>query len=223
MTVKPNLTRCGLPIQPLCKLMVLPLDSRWADAIWRSPYRLRFELSTGGSPISMFISAFGRARRLARAALPLDRPLAIVADYPSAYWVITPDQRISPDTSVFELLKEMGVPTDAAEASWKSPFYPANEDDEDRELCEHRAVRLGWDEADILLWNNIAQNIGVEPRAPVLSKLADPEQGIVVNAYDDRGMDVIALSPAPIEHLYRRFDTWLLDYDRPRMAEVFGE
>lgn len=136
--------------------------------------------------------------------------------------MITADKRQATDATGFELLQEMGVSTDQAEATWEGSFYPPDEDDE-VSLCEHRAVRVKWDEADILLWNNIAQDIGVEPRAPVLSKLADPEKGVVVNAYDDRGMDIIALSPKPIEHLCRRFDAWLLDYDRPRMAEVFGK
>jgi hypothetical protein len=202
--------------------MLLPLDNCWTDEIWRSPYRLRFELNTGGAFVSMFTIAYGRARQLARAALQLDQPLAIVADYPSPFWIITPDSRLSPDTSVFELLNEMGVSTNPAEATWESPFYPPDESDDEGSLCEHRAVRVDWEEADILLWNNIAQGIGVEPRAPVQSKLADPENGIVVHAYDDRGMDITALSSKPIEHLYRQFDAWLLDYDRPRMADVFG-
>lgn len=200
---------------------MLPLDRRWADAISRSPYRLRFELNAGGSHVSMFTSAYDRARRLARAALPLDRPLAIVAAYASPYWSIISDDREPSDATNFGLLQKMGVSTDKAEAVWEGFFYP-DEESENGSPCEHRAVRLSWDEADILLWNNIAQDIGVEPRAPVLSKLADPEKAVVVNAYDDRGMDITALSPEPIGHLYRRFDAWLLDCDRPRMEEVFG-
>ena len=198
--------------------MLLPLDKHWADAIWPSCYRLRFQLNTGGGYVNMFTGAYDRARQLARAALPIDRPLAIVAAYASPYWVITADKRKAIDATNFELLQKMGVSTDQAEATWEGPFYPPDPDS----LCEHRAVRVGWDEADILLWNNIAQNIGVEPRAPALSMLTDPEKDVVVNAYDDREMDIIALSPEPIEHLHRRFDAWLLNYDRPRMAEVFG-
>ena len=170
----------------------------------------------------MFTSAYDRARQLARAALPLDRPLGIIAAYASPYWSIGADGRGATDTTNFGLLQEMGVSTDKTEAAWEGYFHPDDEGDEDVSPCEHRAVRLSWDEADILLWNNIAQDIGVEPRAPVFSKLADPERAVVVNAYDDRGMDIIALSVEPLEHLYRRFDCWLLDYDVPRMAEVFG-
>jgi len=82
-------------------------------------------------------------------------------------------------------------------------------------------VRLNWDQADILLWNQVAHDIGVTPQAPIKAKLLDAERGVSVNAYDDRGMDITALSKEPISELYSRFETWLLDYDRPRMLEAF--
>jgi hypothetical protein len=62
-------------------------------------------------------------------------------------------------------------------------------------------------QADILLWGQIAREIGVTPQAPVLSQLVDVERGVTVYAYDDRGMDITALSPDPIVELYTRFDT----------------
>ena len=64
--------------------------------------------------------------------------------------------------------------------------------------------------------------MSVLPEAPVLSKLVDVERGVTVYVYDDRGMDITALSPDPILELYKQFDTWLLDYDRSRMSEAFA-
>jgi hypothetical protein len=116
----------------------------------------------------------------------------------------------------------MGVATENADAMWRGHFFPDDENDEEMTPREHRAVSLTWDKADILLWNNIAQDIGIEPRAPVLSRLVDRERDVIVDAYDDRGMDITARAPGTIEHLYREFDAWLLDYDRDRMSEVFG-
>ena len=43
-----------------------------------------------------------------------------------------------------------------------------------------------------------------------------------MQAYDDRGMDITSISKAAVSGLYQPFDAWLLDYDRPRMAEAFG-
>jgi len=208
--------------------MLLFLDPTWTDAIWQSPFRLRFKLSTagekvdGGNYITMFASSFDRARELARAALGVEPPLAIVMGYAAAPWKIHVDDDEKASPSSFAALADMGVSTAEAEAIWSGYLYPGDEEDAELAPCEHRAVRVTWDQADILLWNNIAQEIGVRPRAPLLSKLVDRERGIVVNAYDDRGMDITALSPEPIEHLYHRYGAWLLDYDRPRMAEAFG-
>jgi len=64
---------------------------------------------------------------------------------------------------------------------------------------------------------------GIRPSAPVLATLIDRERGISVFAYDDRGMDITALLAGKIDPLYARFDAWPLNYDRRRMAEVFGQ
>jgi Domain of unknown function (DUF3885) len=82
---------------------------------------------------------------------------------------------------------------------------------------------VNWEEADILLWSNVTQDIGIRASAPVLATLIDRERGISVFAYDDRGMDITALLAGKIDPLYARFDAWPLDYDRPRMAEVCGQ
>jgi len=89
------------------------------------------------------------------------------------------------------------------------------------EPWSHCAVRLTWDQADILLWNQVAHDMGVTPQAPVVSKLVDPKRGVSVHAYDDRGMGVTSVARETIAGLYRQFDEWLLDYDRDRMVAAF--
>lgn len=76
---------------------------------------------------------------------------------------------------------------------------------------------------DILLWNQIAHDIGVTPQAPILSKLVDLDRGVSVDAYDDRGMDITALERDAIAKLHTLFEPWLLDYDRARMLEAFRD
>jgi hypothetical protein len=195
--------------------MAITLGADWAREFSAAPYRLRFALSTGGEYITMFTSAYDRARELARAALKPGDPLAVIAAFPAeseVNWNVAAG-------SGFDALREMGVPTDRCECAWSSHFYP---DLDDEAPWPNRAVKVTWDQADILLWNAIAYEIGIRPIAPVVSKLVDPENGIVVYAYDDRGMDITALAAADIATLYRRYDRWLLDSDRRRMAEIFG-
>jgi hypothetical protein len=188
----------------------------WERDLWTSPYRLGFELSGSGSYVNMFTRAYDRARHLARAALP-GEVFAVIA--------VFPDRSKDPPTiqdSDYDLLHEMGVPTIPFEATWTGYFWPGQEGDNDELPCEYRAVRVTWDQADILLWSNLACDIGLEPMVNrVCSKLVDIARGVTVNAYDDRGMDITALSADPIAELYTRFDAWLLDYDRPRMSETF--
>ncbi|WP_332770839.1 DUF3885 domain-containing protein [Phenylobacterium sp.] len=122
--------------------------------------------------------------------------------------------------TAFGHLQEMGVATESKLEAWSGYLWPDHKIDDEPELWLHRAVRLTWEQADILLWNQIAHEIGVMPQAPVMSKLIDLERGVSVNAYDDRGLDITSIAKESISGLYKRFDTWLLDHDRPRMAKA---
>ena len=45
---------------------------------------------------------------------------------------------------------------------------------------------------------------------------------LILNLYDDRGMDVIATSPETLRGLYSEFNEWILDYDRDQIDKVFS-
>lgn len=44
---------------------------------------------------------------------------------------------------------------------------------------------------------------------------------IVLNLYDDRGMDVVALEKRALEQLYKSHSDFILEYDRERIDEMF--
>lgn len=201
--------------------MSLLLGPDWERDLLASPYRLRFELSQGDSDVTMFTRSYDRARALARAALPSEELVGVIAAYPDPRRELGAKRLGWTTGTAFGHLEEMGVPTGSPLSSWSGHFWPDDASDGEAKPWVHRAVRLTWDQADILLWNQIAHDIGLMPQAPVVSKLVDLERGVSVNAYDDRGMDVTAVTKAPVAGLYKQFDTWLLDYDRPRMAEAF--
>jgi hypothetical protein len=194
----------------------------WQRELWASPYRLRFELNQGGSYVTMFTSAYDRARRLARAALPSERVVAVIAAIPNPSKELGATWRGWTRRAAYDVLEEMGVPTEPSEAAWIGHVYPQHAEDDEARRWKHRAVSVTWEQADILLWSQIAHDIGVTPQAPVLSKLVDVDRGVTVHAYDDRGMDITALSRESIGDLYTRFDDWLLDHDRARMSEAFA-
>ena len=201
--------------------MAIILGAEWQRDLWASKYRLRYELSGGGAHVSMFTKAYDRARALARAALPGDELVGIIAAYPAPKKEVGARWRGWMKGTAFEILHEMGVSTDREIASWGGYWWAQEEDDPEAEPWVQRAVRLTWDQADILLWNQVAHDIGVTPQAPVLSKLANLESGVCVYAYDDRGMDITALTREPLADLHVPFDGWLLDFDRPRIAAAF--
>jgi hypothetical protein len=52
--------------------------------------------------------------------------------------------------------------------------------------------------------------------------LVDFSRAVILHVYDDRGMDVVSMSPEPLKAIYWRYAEWLLDSDRPRMDATFG-
>ncbi len=52
--------------------------------------------------------------------------------------------------------------------------------------------------------------------------LVDPNRHIILNMYDDRGMDVIAHSSDALQKLYTTHNEWILDYDREKTEQLFS-
>jgi hypothetical protein len=48
-------------------------------------------------------------------------------------------------------------------------------------------------------------------------------KGLVLNLYDDRGMDIVALKKETLQPLYKAHNEWLLDYDREHIDQVFSQ
>ncbi|ROT97054.1 DUF3885 domain-containing protein [Altererythrobacter sp. FM1] len=204
--------------------MSLSFGPNWQRDLWASPYRLRFELDDGehsGRYVTMFTRSYDRARKLARLALPSDSIVGIIAACSEPSKEMAAEWLGWTTGTAFEHLAELGVSTEAPLAEWAGSWRPDDEEDPEAEAWTQRAVSLTWEQADILLWNQIAHDLGVAPRAPVFAKFVDLARGLCVNAYDDRGMDVTCLNKAPLEELYVQCSGWLLDYDRERMAAVF--
>jgi hypothetical protein len=213
------LTNCGDMDYRLVRLMALSLDQSWNRELRGSPYRLRFELGQGDTYLANFSCAYDRARALARAAIGASPPTAIIAARPNAK---NPAVAMPVQDGEFGRLQAMGVHTTPFVAAWRGPSHPLSST-ADAEVWQHRALEVSWTEADILLWSNIGQEIGVRPVAPVISSLVDVDREVMAYAYDDRGMDIVAVSASEIASLYVQFDAWLLDHDRDRMAAVFGK
>jgi len=51
--------------------------------------------------------------------------------------------------------------------------------------------------------------------------LFNPRNGVIMWPYSDEGLDVIASEKATLEHLYSKFNAWILDYDREQINKTF--
>lgn len=71
-----------------------------------------------------------------------------------------------------------------------------------------------------VLWGAIAQDLGVRPRIRGSIYVFSLESGVLVNPYDDRGMDIISPNRQLLNRLYHKYNSWLLDYDRKAMDDV---
>ncbi|MEP1423058.1 MAG: DUF3885 domain-containing protein [Erythrobacter sp.] len=205
----------------------MPVELRpdWELAFQNSPYWLRFEGSEGNpsskqSYVTMFTRSYDRARTLTRALFGETPPISILAADPDPARILGAERHGWQTGSAWQHLEELlRHSTENAIASWSGFFWPM--DREEAEKSQHRALQLSWDQTDVLLWNQIAADMGVSPQAPVQSKLLDPTRGLMLHAYDDRGLDIIALGGGQLDTLYREYNNWLLDYDRERMKAIF--
>lgn len=203
--------------------MGITFDANWDSAFKGSPYWLRFEL--GGedfgcvdAPVPRFVQALTRARTIRDAVFAdSERLWAVVAsaaDPSRDFYAPVPDG--------FDAISSYGF-RGSASAEWRARLNP-NEPEQREEDFIWRAFDVTSDIAsqDALLWSSIGYELPIKPKSPVVSHLVDFERGILLHVYDDRGMDALALTGAPLLPFYKKFDAWLLDYDRERMGAAFA-
>lgn len=196
----------------------------WAASFRASSFRLRFEL--GGeafgseAPIPRFVQAFGRARQVAHdALLGSQEVLAVVG-----CWQNAEHDLFAPSSDPVEALRSFGF-TATSTQQWNGmhPLW-GQVDDEQNHPATWQAFNVTeqLSDRDVIIWCAIAYEMAIQPKAPVIPFLLDVERGILIHIYDDRGMDVIALDRKTLMEVYRTHSSWLLDYDRQRIIEVFG-
>jgi hypothetical protein len=203
------------------------LDADWDRPFYRPlAFYLRFEL--GGEranihePVLRFVQAFDRARAVADAVFRSSAALLAIGASPEP-WNETGYQDMQPPClDGFAALQSLGfrIHTKLAQ-TWNARHPHSIDDDEIPEyfwqafdITGERALR------DTLIWNSIAAEMIIRPKAHVDSFLVDFERGLMLHIYDDRGMDVFATDPRTVLPVYQEFNSWLLDHDRPRIDAV---
>ncbi len=51
--------------------------------------------------------------------------------------------------------------------------------------------------------------------------LFDVENHVILHLYDDRGLDIVAYNKDTLTPMYKKLNTWILDYDRKQIDKIF--
>lgn len=66
------------------------------------------------------------------------------------------------------------------------------------------------------------QDLGIKPSMFHRVYFININKNTIFHVYDDRGCDLLATSPETIRDIYKRYNDWILDYDRPEIDKVFN-
>jgi hypothetical protein len=176
------------------------------------PGGLRFELSEGGSAFDQVLTALRKSTAICEDGLGQDK-------------IIVHLQRFVFSTR-FELresLRELDI-AGVSIPALRSVWVEINEDDDFGEGQWVNCVfEVPTSKLQNLLWCALATDFRrIHPNPHCLIYLVNPENGILIHPYDDRGMDIICRFAAPLKALYEKYNAWLLDYDRPDMDRTFS-
>ncbi|MCP4823297.1 MAG: DUF3885 domain-containing protein [Shimia sp.] len=72
-----------------------------------------------------------------------------------------------------------------------------------------------------MLWLTLAAELGIRPRLTTDVYFVDFDHNLVLNPYDDRGMDVADVTKEALRPAFRDFGLWILEWNRPEIQAHF--
>jgi hypothetical protein len=180
-------------------------------------YALRFELNgedvSAEYPIRRFTQAHARAVRISKAAFAKSARL----------WFLTAAfGGEKPHNKHLKPFREVGIRKRHFEylGAVKCPDDPDFSDEITH--CHWHAKEI-WDRChlDEVLWLALGAELGIRPTYHGALFVVDFDRNIVLFPYDDRGMDLVALERAPLEHVYHAHSDWLFEWNREEIDAVF--
>ena len=73
-----------------------------------------------------------------------------------------------------------------------------------------------------VLWGALAQDLGIRPRIVGKMHLVNLNKKVLIHPYDDRGVDIYSPDNKFMGNLFKKYNGYLLDYDRAKMNSVYG-
>ncbi len=185
------------------------------------PHALRFELGgeifrSDTESVPRFLQAFDRARAVSRELFKTSQSVSALISY------VAGTRSGGQARKVRRQIKALGIGHDLGQPSRRASDEGFDLDGGTFRYCHCINLPPRSHAIDALLWGAASREMPIEPRLRgALLYLVDFNRGVLLHVYDDRGMDVVATSPAQLLPLYEVFADWLLDYDRPTMDATF--
>lgn len=174
---------------------------------------LRFELGTGTHAIDRMCSAIDRAWEIFRGSLGSAGDLQLIL----VIWGDSSEPQPEALSAIARRLDACGLPRLIQMTPRVREFGSV----EDAAYALTYCVPVNDEQARRALWANIASDLGITPHLRETLFLASCARGILLHAYDDRGMDLIGSTVAAVRPIYQTFRAWLLNHDLPKMNGVF--
>jgi hypothetical protein len=170
---------------------------------------LRFELSTSGSALDMFLQAFSKANEI------VDDTLAEADDLYACVGCYCSGSNFCVRSTLLSI-SELGVKLPSGREYWVVP-----EPDEEDYFRAFLLFPIGRDDVRRLIWGAVASDLGIRPVLNGWVYLYSLTRKVLIHPYDDRGMDVVG-DRDRLRGMYRKYNDWLSDYDRESMNASFG-
>jgi len=180
------------------------------------PGGLRFELSEGNSPLDQGLSALRKATVVCNDVFAGEERILVHLE------TYAPASRFGSRAMLREL-QVAGIIVPKVRDVWLDAEEQTEEDDDANESLLSCAFEVPATKLQNLLWCAITTDLGpLRPKPRCRVYLLNPNRGIVVHPYDDRGMDVISRNASVLAGLYERHNNMLLDYDIEAMRQTFA-
>jgi hypothetical protein len=180
------------------------------------PGGLRFELSDSGSPLDMALTALRKATVICDDVFGGEETILVHLER------FAPASRFGLRSKLREL-RIAGLVIPKVREVWLETENHADDADESV-FWVNCAFEVSTAKLQNLLWCAVAADFGssLRPNPQCRVYLFNPNKGIVVHPYDDRGMDVISRRTSALAGLYDRHNDLLLDYDIEAMRQTFA-
>lgn len=181
------------------------------------PGGLRFGLSEGGSPLDQVLIALRKATLICNDVFIKEKKILV------RLVTFLPPSRFG----LREKLREFqvaGITIPKVREFW---LETDSQDQDDNEVScwVNCAFEVPASKLQNLLWCAVTADFGTSlaPNPHCRIYLLNPNEGIVVHPYDDRGMDVISQRASALAGLYGRHKDMLLFYDIEVMRQTFAQ